>query len=1120
MGARHSTAFLASTLLCAALLTLTVSAAHASADYVFNAGLSLTGDCSESTLDPVPDPGCPGGVHPPRPLKTVKGVAIDAHGDRYLSSRGGKEDGSEGRIDIFGPQGEFLDELPEPDFPESLAVDSHGNLYVAQSQQSNSAVLVRYPPITYEPQTGEIDYGAPLVVLPVANGDESDGLAINPQNDHVFIRHGNAVWELNSAAEGNEVVDQTTGTGELYNSHWLAADFARKRLYVSTREKLNIPGTPDPSVVRAFELEAPHRLLATFDGSNTPTETFVSDPMTLPVAVDERTGHLFVGDLGIAHPQVYEFEADGGYVSTISRAGMQAIQGEMKVDNSPASPTRDDLFLPSGQGNPSHSLVFEPDLKRPPEIESALAEGVTEEEAVLTAKVNPEGTPVAYRFEYATEEDFKEEGFAGAHLAGEGTTPPAVEGVAVTAPVGGLQPGTAYRFRVLAVDEEGEDEAQASFATYPAADRSLGCENEALRTGAAAALPDCRAYELVTPAETNGLVPLGFGTEGILFPTPQTSLDGDRLTFRISGGTLPGFEGTGSRIGDSYLSSRGPSGWSTANAGPNGAETPALRPGSASSDQRYSFWESDKTGSASVEGSAATYLRYPDGHSALIGRGSLATDPTAEGELISENGAHVIFATSTVGQHIPRQLEQDAPPDGTTAVYDRTIDQESGEEETHVVSLLPGNVTPSAGQGAHYQGASLDGRGVAFTIGEKLYLRFDDAETYEIGEKLTFEGLSEGGTRIFYLEGGDLFAFDATSGETIRFTESGDVTPVNVSADGSAAYFVSPSALTGAEANPSDDVAQPGQQNLYLSREGAVSFVGTVTVGDVAGEGVDLKAHGLGLWDKRDQVGADPSRTTAGGAVLLFESRAHLTAYDSEGHREVYRYDAAQGTLSCLSCNPTLAAARGDASLESVSLGSFFVSKEPLGPHAILANLQAGGERAFFESPDALVASDTDGVQDVYEWEEDGLGSCRTPGGCTYLVSSGRGAEAALPESPQPNYLFAVSEGGRDVFISTSSRLLPSLDPDETASIYDARVNGGFATPAPVGECLGEACQPAVSPPADPPSGVEGAGNVRRAGGSACRKGRRAVQRHGRLRCLAHHRHHRKHRHPKRRASR
>jgi hypothetical protein len=1091
-------------LTCVSLLLLLAAASSACAaeTHVFDPVLSLTGGCTTSEVDPVPDPGCP--QEEEHRFSSPRSVTTDIYGDIYVASFGNEsEHGAEGRIDVFDSKGFFLTEIPDPNGPKNLAVDSEGNLYVFNYRAIGASIeeVARYSPTAYDPEAGNIKYGSSVQVAP-GQGASLTGLAINRLNDNLFVHFGRHITEYSSAAKGNEVIDEEIGKGILRidaPTMGLAVDAAHERIYATDHRS-----SPDNFVIRALELAPPHALVQTIDGSTTPAGKFPEG--RLSVAVDEDTGHVFVFDEFAK--VVYEFTEEGQYVSTIEHSFEPVFGNEISIDNGAKSPNGAEnpvgryLFVPSKPSGVGHSLAFGPQPPiGPPVVESVSFAEVTQTEAELQATINPEGLPTEYLFEYTTKQDFEEEGFAGAQVAGAGELSGGNLGIEVSAPAVGLSPQTSYVFRVVATNEEGSDEGEDRFSTYLESEPPPVCPNETLRTGLSALLPDCRVYELVTPADTNSRTPTGVWHLGTYFATREASPSGEKVSFRVEGGSLPGFEGTGSLAGDPYLATRGPSGWTTTAAGPNGTEAAAPLLGSTSSDQGFSFWSTGGgPGSAAVEGKETNYIHYPDGHSALVGRGSIADELAAEGKLISEGGGHIVFVNSNAAGDTPIQLEPNAPPNGTRAIYDRTPD-----ETTHVVSLLPGDVTPAAGENAFYEGSSLDGKGIAFKLGKTLssgplYIRYNDEKTYEVADEATFAGIVEGGKRVFYLKGGDLYAFDVESEETTRFTESGDITVVNVSADGSAAYVVSPSILTK-EANPNGAVAQVGKENLYFSREGEISFVGTVTKQDVEGEG----GIGLDNWVPHvasfGEAGEEPSRTTSNGDALLFESRAALDGYDPEGHVEIYRYDSSGEELDCLSCNPTEAPASGRASLESISI--FFDDPEPFSAFGFVNNLRPDGRRAFFQSTEALVPGDTDGLQDVYEWEAQGVGSCERPEGCIYLISSGQSARA--------DYIYAVSDSGDDVFFRTSDLLLPA-DNDETPSIYDARVGGGFPEGAEE-ECVAEGCRESLIPgptlptPAAPAIGADDNVPV----GKKCPNGKHKVTKNGRTDCVK--KKHHKHRH-------
>ncbi|HWO47585.1 MAG TPA: hypothetical protein VNM41_05940, partial [Solirubrobacterales bacterium] len=157
----------------------------------------------------------------------------------------------------------------------------------------------------------------------------------------------------------------------------------------------------------------------------------------------------------------------------------------------------------------------------------------------------------------------------------------------------------------------------------------------------------------------------------------------------------------------------------------------------------------------------------------------------------------------------------------------------------------------------------------------------------------------------------------------------------------------------------------------------------------------------------------------------------------------------------------------------------------PLGPAAIpgaIANgdnfraykpraLSASGDRLFFESKDALVAGDTNGDRDVYQWEAQGTGGCATAGGCIDLISTGHAEDGAV--------FIDASADGSDVYFATQGSLVAG-DPG-FLDLYDARVGGGFPAPPTPIPCEGDSCQPLPGEPEDPTPGtlLQTAGNER-----------------------------------------
>lgn len=1138
-----------------ALFALVAAPAQATEKHVFDPTLSLEGNCNGK--DGVLDPSCPylsveaGG---PRPFLNACATAVDRYGDLYALNVS-QSPGSQGEtwIDIFDPEGRYLTriDVPAEGFHCTIAVDSTGILYTSlEAAGSAPSRIVRYTPGVFPPVEGTA-YAGPTTVVESTVGVA----AVDPSDDHLYLTQGfgSTVEEFDSAANGNGFLREAIDPGVATNIGDVAVCGSNHDVYISgtPHRTLGGPDTYEEARVFAFSGSDGHKTLE-IDGSEageissdkTPENGFGYKFGNAGVALDQANCDLYVDDVN-AHGVVDQFTAAGTFIgqlpATTPTLKNSSPYSDIAVDDPVVagepgyqSPNPGNVYVAGGQLiNQSHLFAFRPRVTGPPAVRAQAVDSVTDTEATLTAELNPNGLDTTYSFQYLSEAAYLANGesFTGPETPSTVPVPAASAGAGgafkpVFASIAGLSPGTAYRFRLVAENcadpeaeageclTEGEGEPggegeDASFATYPTPAASSDCPNAAIREAQGATLlPECRAYELVTPPDTNGRIPtmaeFGGTTYGVATATEPTSPDGETLAFGTLGGALPGIGGGGFK--DAFFAHRGSTGWQTSFAGLSSGQSsePAIGAFDAAGD---SLWEAKGRGSL-VEvpggnGVGPHYIRRPAGvinpacspepasGFEFVGCGSRAVDPWIKVDQISPDGSHIIMGTVTA---VGKEALEPCAPDETLAVYDRTADG-----VVHCVSVKPDGSSFAAHENAEYEGASLDGTAVAFKVGEPpsgfqdpdqrpLYVRLDDARTVEVpGADTVFGGLSENGERLVYQEHdpsarwlevggsrmpqGEIFVMD-TSTEAVTPIGAGQkAVLVNVSADGSHVYFVSPEVLTGSDPNNQGAVAEAGQENLYLLDGSSARFVATVTASDVAGEpplpSTEIRADGLGLWTV-DAVsafqtssggpGADPSRASNDGQVFVFESRANLTSYDSGGHRELYRYDASDGDLTCISCNPSGAPAASDAQLQS-SVGEAFVPIPPVNAATVMYNLADEGDRVFFQSADRLALNDVDGKLDVYEWQAKGTGGCEREAGCLRLISGGH--------SGAPDYLYAIAPGGHDVFFE-SGDLLAAPDVDPTPSIYDARVDGGFPMPpTPPGECLGESCQPSTVAPDD-----------------------------------------------------
>jgi hypothetical protein len=502
---------------------------------------------------------------------------------------------------------------------------------------------------------------------------------------------------------------------------------------------------------------------------------------------------------------------------------------------------------------------------------------------------------------------------------------------------------------------------------------------------------------------------------------------------------------------------------------------------------------------ASGDGPGIIYLRQnPDqpqsaqANGAATGQGNLTNGSTEVTGVTTSSGA---FA---VGQTIAGGIANLAIPPGTT-----------------IIAVGASTLTLSAAAIESSGGASLESFSECTEPAKACTLQVSKNWFVGLPNAPRFWTAAADGSKMFYTEGGvdgeeaKLYEFDlASETSTLIAGETSGV--LGASDDASSIYFDSAEVL--------DAGAVAGQPNLYLYRNGTFSLIGTVAPGDVGTEQTPPESIIPGVPTVNQAASrAHASRVSPDGGQLVFESvspaLAASTGYDNadalngKPSMEVYLYDATAnggvGRLSCISCNPSGVRPVGQELRRSYIAVALQDGKEikktniwaaawiqtwihPLYHSNVLSE---DGDRVYFNSFDALVPRDTNGAQDVYQWEAPGTGGCSETSsafsaandGCVSLISTGAGADRSEFVDASPD--------GSSVFFETSS----SIDPRDPGllDIYAARVNGGFPLPTPSLACEGEGCQSAPPPPID---ATPASASFKGAGNPAPRKARRACR--------------------------
>jgi hypothetical protein len=674
-----------------------------------------------------------------------------------------------------------------------------------------------------------------------------------------------------------------------------------------------------------------------------------------------------------------------------------------------------------------------------------------------------------YHFQYVSEADFNHDN--------EGFSSPDTHSTPEVVGSGGLlgtdlptsSPGETYDFRIVATnDTSGNPVVDGATETLTGPIPALvepqpPCPNQAARAGLSAKLPDCRAYEQVTPVNKGGtLEPFNIGVNA---PAAATaSVDGEHFELESPyakfGASPDGGEGP-------YFFSRTSSGWQmtsgapAAEAGVDNYLAEVFNPDLT----LFAFSAEFQTGPDENEESPDVEFKAgpPGGPYTLVA--SVPRKQSTSGtEHVGWVAASETFSKLILQLHDPSLAGHPSGTVGGTDLYEYS---EGKLRQVNVTGPSPGTTIGTCGavvvhghaeefvdyasvarpipvSSAH--ALSVDGSRVFFEAtpgsdcaeAKHVYVRVDGTETVDLGV-YTFAAANAQGSEVL---------LEKKTGENPGL--------YLYSADSGTAEFL-----------PSTGVAI-GAEDFMISEDFNVVYI---QVGQSV-DRYDISTHTL-------------SPLLAPVGPIDYVSPEGRYAYFGIGG--VTRYDSAENVIDCIICaSPFNPSPRygisnfGGAYNESGGLDGTYSDAFNGVPKRVYDS--ADGDFAFFATRSALLPGDLNGEGgpegnsepsvDVYEWRNDGIDGCVHLQGCLALITPGTDGGAVA--------LFGTDASGRDVFFVTKSQLLPS-DNDTSEDIYDARIDGGFPEAARPVECEGDSCSTPFAAPNDltPSSAAfQGAGDV------------------------------------------
>jgi hypothetical protein len=673
--------------------------------------------------------------------------------------------------------------------------------------------------------------------------------------------------------------------------------------------------------------------------------------------------------------------------------------------------------------------------------------------------------------------------------------------VSIATHVEALTIGSTYHFRIIAISRGGTS-TTVDRTFIPTLTPPETCANDQVRReNSSFALPECRAYEIVSPS----------GKEG--YDASLRDYDGGERVEFASGAANILKSGQNSTT-NHYVTERTAAGWKTfANLnGSSGSifddpsnftvDEGAGYPTAYSPDLRSSIWSLTRDDCGRI----CQYLRHPDGTFTPIGLSGVFSAVATSADLshlLTWGGFSGVWGPGVyefigTGMPQPRRVDLDNSGDPISSCADANQFTASNRSVSSDGSTVVNNITGNCG------GTS--------PPADELWARVNGTTTFDVSashcdrvapaacnapSNPTFVATTPDGSRVFFTttqqlvngdvdQTNDIYACDLPSGNPapaagkanpcsafsqISVAEGGAAEVESVlttSEDGSTVLFTAKGVLAANE-DPLEEKAVAGDENLYVWHQdpahpaGQTSFVGKVAANDVI-------------------IGG--AQATPDGHYVVFTSAIPLVETDTDASRDVYRVDAETGKLDRVSTNILGVGGNGpfDAFIPS------FTSDGPK-PGAVSDD----GQKIVFTTSEPLAPVDGNGEPDAYLW---------TPSH-TSLISTGAvgGGVSGTGINQGQGLLVAIDGSGHDIYFQTRGVLTPA-DVDTAVDIYDARVDGGFSF-AEAAACSGEACQPPPSPsspaPISPANKPNGEGNVtpKHCPKGKIVKGDKCVKKHG-----------------------